>query len=77
MTNNHVVENAQEIEVTLADGTTLPAQIVGADPLTDLAILKVELAKGSLPPLELGDSSLLQPGQLAIAIGNPFGLAAI
>jgi S1-C subfamily serine protease len=74
VTNNHVVEDAQEIEVTLCDGTTIPAELVGTDPLTDLAVLKIELPKGSPSPLVLGDSSILQPGQLAVAIGNPFGL---
>lgn len=74
ITNNHVVEKAKDIEVTLADGTSLPAQVVGRDPLTDLAVLKVDLPPSQLVPLKLGDSSALQVGQMAIAIGNPFGL---
>ena len=74
ITNNHVIENAQEVDVVLANGTSLTAQIVGSDSFYDLAVLKIDVAPNTLTPLELGDSSTLQVGQRVIAIGNPFGL---
>ncbi len=71
LTNNHVVELADQVEVTLTDGRTFPAQIVGTDPATDLAVVRA--GANSLPSVELGESNLVRVGQLAIAIGNPFG----
>ncbi len=71
LTNNHVVAEASEVQVTLTDGRTCPAQIVGTDPASDLAVIRV--AANGLPTAELGDSDKLRVGQLAIAIGNPFG----
>lgn len=71
-TNNHVVENAQEILVSLADGRVLNGKVLGADPVTDLAVVKVEI--GDLPVALLGDSDNLLVGEPAIAIGNPLGL---
>ena len=73
VTNNHVVDNAKSVSVTLSDGTELPAKIIGRDPRTDLAVLKVD-AGHKLPYVELGDSGNVDPGQWVIAIGNPFGL---
>ncbi|MGQ9630181.1 MAG: S1C family serine protease [bacterium] len=74
VTNNHVVEGAEELEVTFSDETVVAARVVGVDPSVDLAVIKVDFLPEGLSPVELGDSSSLQPGQLAIAIGNPFGL---
>jgi serine protease Do len=74
ITNNHVVSGADKIEVTFSDGTIRPASLVGADPDTDLAVIKVDPAALPLRPVAMGDSSAAQVGQLAIAIGNPFGL---
>jgi serine protease Do len=74
LTNNHVVENAGAVNVRLSDDRRFQATIVGRDPKTDLAVLKIEAPAGSLPVAELGDSDKLHAGQWAIAIGNPFGL---
>lgn len=74
ITNNHVIDSASKIEVTFSDGTTVPAELVGTDPYSDLAVLKVKLPADSLQPVEMADSGQLKVGQLAIAIGNPFGL---
>lgn len=71
LTNNHVVADADKIEVTLADGTSYPAEIVGTDPTFDLAVIKIG-AKG-LPVLELGDSENVRVGEWVVAIGNPYG----
>ncbi|MGH7420376.1 MAG: DegQ family serine endoprotease, partial [Candidatus Rokuibacteriota bacterium] len=73
LTNNHVVENAAEIEVRLSDDRKFKATLVGRDGRTDLAVLKIDPA-GPLPVADLGDSDTLRVGQWAIAIGNPFGL---
>jgi 2-alkenal reductase len=73
VTNFHVVADATDIEVRFADGRTAEAEILGTDADADLAVLKVNLPADELQPLPLGDSDTLQPGQLAIAIGNPFG----
>jgi Do/DeqQ family serine protease len=74
LTNNHVVENAESVEVRLSDDRKFKASTVGRDPKTDLAVLKIEAPAGSLPVALLGDSDKLRAGQWAIAIGNPFGL---
>ena len=72
VTNNHVIENAQDIKVSLADGRTVSAELKGADPSTDIAVLKIDVT--GLKVLSFADSEALQPGQIAIAIGNPLGL---
>jgi len=74
LTNNHVVENAGEIEVRLSDDRTFKASLVGRDPKTDLAVVRIDAPPASLPVAEMGDSDRLRIGQWAIAIGNPFGL---
>ena len=75
LTNNHVIEGANKIEVKLgASNTTYTATVVGADPATDLALLKVEAPAAELHPLTLGDSSKMEVGDPVVAIGNPFGL---
>ncbi|MBE7471229.1 MAG: peptidase S1 [Anaerolineae bacterium] len=74
LTNYHVIEGAQSIEVNFSDDTVLPARVIGADPRNDVAVLQVENAPpGLLAPVELGQSATLQVGQRAIVIGNPFG----
>jgi S1-C subfamily serine protease len=73
VTNNHVVENADSLEVTLADKSKVPAKLVGRDPENDIAVIRINVPREKLTPLRLGDSSQLQVGQMAIAIGNPFG----
>ncbi len=75
LTNFHVVQGAQDITVTLLTGKKLPGRVVGADRFTDLAVIKVESDR-ALPVAELGTSSNLKVGQMAIAIGNPFGLGS-
>jgi serine protease Do len=72
VTNNHVVENAQELTVSLADGRTFTGRRIGADPVTDLAVVKIDAT--GLPAATLGDSDGLMVGEPAIAIGNPLGL---
>ena len=73
VTNNHVVEGAQNIEVTFTDGSTVEAEVVGADEDSDLAVIKVDRVPAGVSPLSLADSKELMVGQRAIAIGNPFG----
>jgi 2-alkenal reductase len=75
VTNNHVVDDAGSILVNFADGTTLEAELVGADPNSDLAVIRVDAPAGLLQPVEMADSQAVRVGQVAIAIGNPFGLA--
>ncbi|WBY03497.1 Do family serine endopeptidase [Ramlibacter tataouinensis] len=72
LTNNHVVEGADEIEVTLNDSRSTQAKVIGTDPETDLAVLKIELDR--LPVITLGNSDALQVGDQVLAIGNPFGV---
>ena len=73
LTNNHVVENAEKIQVKFQDGRELNAKIVGRDPQSDVAVIEVDA--GGLPALKLGDSSKLEVGEWVVAIGNPFGLS--
>jgi len=74
VTNNHVVEGADEIDVTFWDGSVVTAKLIGADPYSDLALIQVTLESAKLFPLTLGDSDQVKVGQRVIAIGNPFGL---
>lgn len=73
LTNYHVVEDAQSVEVTFFDETSLPAEVVGVDPRNDVAVLRVDAPPELLQPVVLGESDNLVVGQRAIAIGNPFG----
>lgn len=72
LTNNHVVEGAQQIQVELTDKRVLPAKVVGIDPDTDLAVIKIE--GSDFPAITLGDSQALQVADVVLAIGNPFGV---
>jgi serine protease Do len=74
VTNDHVVEGADNIQVTFWDGTTFAANLVGADPDSDLAVVKVDVSADKLNPVSVSDSTQVKVGQLAVAIGNPFGL---
>ena len=73
VTNNHVVAGTSKIEVTFSDGTIVPATLVGADPDSDLAVIKVNVPADQLQPVTVADSGQVKVGQLAVAIGNPFG----
>jgi len=75
ITNHHVIEDADALEVTFSDGTIVSAELVGDDPYSDLAVIRVDEPPILLHPLPLGKSSELQVGEYAIAIGNPFGLS--
>ena len=75
LTNNHVIQDAQEIHVTLLSGQTLRGRVLGADRFSDIAVVKVESPR-PLPAVPFGSSNVLQVGQMAIAIGNPFGLGS-
>jgi serine protease Do len=71
VTNNHVIDGAVDIRVTMSNRKTMNAKLVGADPLTDLAVIKVD--GGNLPSIPMGDSTTLHPGQTVLAFGNPMG----
>jgi S1-C subfamily serine protease len=73
VTNYHVIADAQAAQVTLADGSSWNARLVGVEPDKDIAVLKIDAPKAQLPPIPLGTSSDLQVGQKVFAIGNPFG----
>ena len=74
ITNYHVIEDAEELSVTMPDETVVTAEVVGADPSNDLAVLQVDVPSENLHPVPLGDSDRLRVGQFVVAIGNPFGL---
>jgi len=76
LTNNHVIEGAQAIEVTLGDGSRFPAKLVGTDTRDDVALIKIEPGAHKLVALPMGDSDALQVGQRVLAIGNPFGFSS-
>jgi S1-C subfamily serine protease len=77
LTNNHVIEGAGEIEVVLNDGTKYPAKLVGREPFTDLAVVKIQTdEQREFVPLEAGDSEVLRVGEFVIAIGSPFSLSS-
>lgn len=71
LTNNHVIKDTDSVLVTLADGRTAEGKVIGTDPDSDLAVLKIELDK--LPVINIGSSAKLRPGDVVLAIGNPFG----
>jgi 2-alkenal reductase len=74
LTNNHVISEADKLEVTLSDGTTFPAKLIGRDSRFDLAVLQAEIPTDKLRAVKLGDSDQLQVGEQVVAIGNPYGL---
>jgi S1-C subfamily serine protease len=71
LTNSHVVQGARELEVTLHDGRAAPAHLIGADPETDLAVIRIDT--GDMAHVRLGDSSRIRVGQIAVAVGSPYG----
>ena len=73
VTNNHVIQGADRVTVVFADRTELEAKVIGTDPDSDLAVLELSEPKSDAPPAALGDSDTLKVGQMAVAIGNPFG----
>ena len=73
LTNHHVIESADQIEVALADGRTTKGRIIGSDPDTDLAVIKIDLP-GELPAITFGQSDRVQVGDVVLAVGNPFGV---
>ncbi len=73
VTNNHVIDGADQITVTFADGTTMPGKVVATDVDSDLAVVKVNAPANLLKPVQMGDSNALKVGQITIAIGNPYG----
>jgi S1-C subfamily serine protease len=75
VTNNHVIEGAEKLQVTFADGATVDAELIGADPYSDLAVIRVDPSLVTLVPVEPGNMADVKVGQRAIAIGNPFGFA--
>ena len=75
VTNNHVVKGAKTLSVTLDDGTVVPAKVLGTDPRTDIAVLKID-AGHPLPFIQLGNSRDVKPGEWVVAMGNPFGLSS-
>ena len=74
ITNNHVIAEADQVQVNFADGTELDAEVIGRDPKTDLAVLKVDPGSYELTEVEFGDSEVMRIGDWVLAIGNPFGL---
>ena len=73
LTNHHVASGASKIEILLTNGQQYPARVVGTDPKTDLAVIKIE-AKGALPYVTFGDSDAVEVGEWVVAIGHPRGL---
>lgn len=76
VTNNHVVEGADELEVILQDGSRFPATLAGTDPRTDLAVVRIEPSGDILTPLPFGDAESLRVGQIVLAVGSPFALSS-
>jgi S1-C subfamily serine protease len=74
LTNNHVIQDASKLEVTLSDGSTYDAELVGTDPENDIAVIRLKDPPVGLMPAPLGDSDTLEVGDMVVAIGNPFGL---
>jgi serine protease DegQ len=74
LTNHHVVEAADQIEVALSDGRTAKAHVVGSDPETDLAVIKINLPGGDIPAITFGHADQAQVGDIVLAVGNPFGV---
>ncbi len=76
VTNNHVINGATTVEVTLADNRTFNAKVVGTDPSTDLAVLKIEVEENNIPVIQLSDSDEAKVGEWVLAIGNPYNLTS-